>query len=186
MDSPFFRRLLARINNLVSRGSVTRVDDSAATKLLQVTLLEGELRDAVPHLEPYGITARAPDGAEVLVTCAGGRRDAPVAVVVASPAHRVTGLDAGEVVLYTSGGTQVRVKSGRVVIVAPSVRLGSDSAADPVALSSKVAAELGALKTAFSSWVPVPGDGGAALKAILTALFVTWPGSVAAGKVTAE
>lgn len=64
------------------------------------------------------------------------------------------------------------------------VTIGSDvGPADFVALATKVATELNALKTAFNTWVPVPNDGGAALKAILTTLFSTWPGSVASGTV---
>lgn len=77
--------------------------------------------------------------------------------------------------------------SGAVVLRGTDIRLGSSAATDYVALASLVLAQLDALKTALNSWTPVPGDGGAALKVILTALVGGgWPSSVAAAKVKAE
>lgn len=45
-----------------------------------------------------------------------------------------------------------------------------------VALYDLVDAQLGAIATAFGAWVPVPMDGGAALKTIVAALIAGgWP-----------
>ena len=64
------------------------------------------------------------------------------------------------------------------------VSLGANTGSDDwVALASKVSDQLNALKNAVNAWTPVPNDGGAALKAALTALFTTWPGSVASASV---
>ena len=74
----------------------------------------------------------------------------------------------------------------KLVLDGTTVYLGAESGAQFVALSNLVGAQLDALKTAISGWTPVPNDGGAALKTALTALFATWPGSVAATKVKAK
>lgn len=64
------------------------------------------------------------------------------------------------------------------------ITIGANAGADDfVALSSLVTAQLNALKAALNSWVPVPNDGGLALKTILTALFATWPTTVASATV---
>ncbi len=56
-----------------------------------------------------------------------------------------------------------------------------------VALANLVNAQFSALANAFSTWVVVPNDGGAALKAKLSTLSGTgWPASVAAEKVKAR
>jgi hypothetical protein len=56
-----------------------------------------------------------------------------------------------------------------------------------VALANLVNAQFSALANAFSTWVVVANDGGAALKAKLTTLSGTgWPSSVAASKVKAR
>jgi hypothetical protein len=67
------------------------------------------------------------------------------------------------------------------------IKLGSSNATDFVALSSLVNNDFTLLSAAFSTWAPVPLDGGAALKAVLSTLIGTgWPFSVAATKVRAE
>lgn len=64
------------------------------------------------------------------------------------------------------------------------VSLGQDGAqADFVALAAKVDAQLTALANVFSSWTPVAGDGGAALKTLLATLLATWPQSTASAAV---
>ena len=77
--------------------------------------------------------------------------------------------------------------AGALVVRGAEVRLGSSAATSYVALATLVDAALQQLATAFSGWTPVPADGGAALKTILTALLGTgWPASTAAAKVKAE
>jgi hypothetical protein len=67
------------------------------------------------------------------------------------------------------------------------VTIGADnSPADFVALAAKVDAQLAALKAAIVGWVPVPNDGGLALKTALAALFLgppVWPATVASATV---
>ena len=70
----------------------------------------------------------------------------------------------------------------KLVLTAGAVIMGAEGGAQLVALSNLVTSQLNALKAAIEGWTPVPNDGGAALKTALTALFLTWPGSVAATK----
>lgn len=73
------------------------------------------------------------------------------------------------------------------VLRASLIKLGSASASDFVALSSKVDAQLSALKALLDGWTPSGGDGGGALKAAWSTLSGTgWPASTAATKVQAE
>lgn len=91
-----------------------------------------------------------------------------------------TGLQADAMTLGAEGGAQV-------VITQDAVKLGGPTAAEAVALASKVAAELTALKSALNGWTPVPSDGGAALKVALSALFAAgWPSSVGSATVKAK
>ena len=59
-------------------------------------------------------------------------------------------------------------------------------ATDGVALDSKVQAQLSALKSAISSAVVVPNDGGASLKSTIIAALSSWPGSVGSALVKAK
>lgn len=88
---------------------------------------------------------------------------------------------------FTAVVAPAGVDASALVIAGALIKLGSSAASDAVALSTLVIAQLNALKTAITNWVPVPNDGGAALKTALTAgLFPSWPASVGATKVRAE
>lgn len=50
------------------------------------------------------------------------------------------------------------------IISGPMIKLGSADASDFAALSSKVDSNFEKISSLFSAWVPVPNDGGAALK----------------------
>lgn len=70
--------------------------------------------------------------------------------------------------------------------VSSNLYLGANGSGSKVALSPDVDTNFDQLKTALNTWVPVPGDGGTALKTLLTALFATgWPFDTAATKVSA-
>lgn len=66
----------------------------------------------------------------------------------------------------------------------PALEIGGNAANPPTdyaALASLVIANLNAFKTTVNNWIPVPNDGGAALKTALQALFTSgWPTAVAA------
>ena len=64
------------------------------------------------------------------------------------------------------------------------VTVGSSTGASEfVATAQRVADALQTIKTLFTSWVVVPNDGGAALKALATANLASWPPSVASATV---
>lgn len=78
------------------------------------------------------------------------------------------------------------VTSGHVTLaVADELRLGADDATDLVALGPAVTSQLSALKSAINGWVPVPNDGGAALKVALSSWLAS-SSAVAATKVKAK
>lgn len=95
------------------------------------------------------------------------------ALVKPLAAAEATARQAGMILGY-SGGTQVRVAPG-------AIDLGG-GATDFVALASKVADALTALKNAIANAVPAPPSGvdnGAALQSTILAALADWPPSVA-------
>ncbi len=89
-------------------------------------------------------------------------------------------------------GSSVVLKANGDVVITPGaggkIYAGADGAPDAVALGPAVKARLDALKAAFNSWVPAPNDGGAALKAVLSAPggWLAGSNAVAATKVNAS
>lgn len=67
--------------------------------------------------------------------------------------------------------------------VVTELRIGN-SPTSYLALANSVNTELNALKSVFSAWVPVPGDGGAVLKTALSGLISSgWPHNVSSSTV---
>lgn len=84
--------------------------------------------------------------------------------VYAQP-DKLTDAHTSNMVLGKSGGTQIHIKDDGVFI-------GSETAAESMVLGDTLKGHLDAIyarEAAMDAWVPAPPDGGAALKAILTA-----------------
>ncbi|MCM2318055.1 MAG: phage baseplate assembly protein [Pseudomonas sp.] len=114
-------RLLAPLRrglaHLVTRAVVALVNDAAKMQTLQVSLLADETLDGVEHWQPYGFTFKPHVGAEALVLAVGGHRAHSVVIAVADRRYRLTGLEDGEVAIYSDEGDKVHLKRGRVIEV---------------------------------------------------------------------
>ncbi len=167
----FLRPLATRVANAVARAVVQLVDDSTKLQLLQVGALAGETLDAAEHHQPYGFSSVPLAGAEAVVVFPNGDRSHPLVVSVSDRRYRPTDGEPGQVTIYNHNGATVTLTADGDIIATPApgrqVLLGSDTAADPPALSS----ELADLKSRIAEWAPVPNDGGASLKTV----FSAWP-----------
>jgi phage baseplate assembly protein V len=193
--SEWMRRIGVRLAGLVSRAVVSRVDDGEKRQLVQLTLLEGETREGLEHFQPYGFTSVPQVGAEAVALFVGGERDHGLVVAVDDRRYRLTGLQDGEVALYTDQGDKLVLKRGgtievtaatKVVVDSPLVELagntravakGEDLNAAIVTLGNAIAAAVGT--------IPPVGGGAAAGAAITTAVgaFQTAAASALSTKV---
>ncbi len=105
-----------------------------------------------------------------------------------------TPIDPNDAVIgLENGNAEVRIKpSGEAVVKGSSVKLGSDSASQSVVLGDRQKLELdkdfasmSALRTALTAWIPIPLDGGAALKVAL-APFLGLPSGTTAGTLSTK
>ena len=115
------RELRRRVMLTVGRAVLTVVNDSTGLQTVQVEGLLGEVIDGAERMQLYGITSHPLKGADVLVLAVGGVRQHSV-MLVDDRRHRVTGLSAGEVCIYTDedeSGNMHRIilKRGRGVEV---------------------------------------------------------------------
>ena len=113
---------------MIGRAVLTVVDADRMTQSIQVEALQDEVIDDFEHMEPYGFTSHPHPGAEAILAALGGMREHSVAVVVGDKRYRLTGLDEGEVAIYTdennSGGAhRIVLKRGREI----EMRCGSSS-----------------------------------------------------------
>lgn len=152
--------ILNRLANLVARVVLSRVDDSKKMQSVQITALDGETRENVERVQQYGFTSVPQEGAEGVAVFVGGYRDHGLVVAMDDRRYRPTGLQAGEVAVYTDQGDKVVIERGgtirvtaatKVVVAAPLVELAGNT--DAVALASKVLTELSALQATVTALV---------------------------------
>ncbi|HHA1670051.1 TPA: phage baseplate assembly protein V [Enterobacter roggenkampii] len=107
---------LASLQNMIARAVITSVDSAKKCQSLGLSLIAGEQKENVEHLEPYGFTSSARNGAEALAVFPSGDRSHGVVVVVADRRYRIKGLKQGEVAVYDDQGQSVTLTRGGIVV----------------------------------------------------------------------
>lgn len=131
--------------NLAARAVISLTDDAKMGQRANVSVLDGETRDA-EVFGLYGFTSVAPADTEAVVIFPGGDRSHPIVIATLKRSARPTGWAAGEVGLHTDqAGHVVRLKRDKeTVLGADLIRLGSDAATDPVVRKSDLQAVINA------------------------------------------
>lgn len=104
------------LQNMITRAVITAIDTVRKCQTAGLKLIAGEKKENVEHLEPYGFTSAAQNGAEAVVLFPGGDRSHGVAVVVADRRFRLKGLARGEVALYDDQGQSVTLTRAGIVV----------------------------------------------------------------------
>lgn len=104
-----------RIRLMVGRAIIRLVNDAARVQEAQVTLLEDETRDGVERFQEYGFTSVPLPGAEAIMVSVSGNRDHGVIIAVEDRRYRLTGIEGGEVALYTDEGDKIHLKRGNAI-----------------------------------------------------------------------
>lgn len=172
-------RLRWRVDGMIARAVISRVNDALKTQRVQITILKGEVEDNVEHVQPLGLSFTPPADAEVLALAVAGDRAHTVAICASAPGSRPTGNSEAETGgLYSKAEWRVFIDKDGVV------HLGAQSGEAPVARADLVDAELARIWDLLTGWSVAPQDGGLALqtKAIVDAKLVE---TTAAEKVKA-
>jgi phage gp45-like len=111
--------LARRLGQLAARAVVRAVDDGHTRQLLQVEILQGELREGVERFQPYGLTCVPHAGSDAVVLSLGGHRAQAVIVAVEDRRYRLVGLAPGEVALFDDVGHCVHLQRDRIRIASP-------------------------------------------------------------------
>jgi len=157
--------------DVVARAVLQLVNDGGSLQVVQIGV--PETRPDAEHFQPYGFFSVPLAGAEGVALFPGGDRGHPLVIVMSDRRYRPTGQEPGTAGIHNQTGARLVVLPNDTI----EARTASGTAS-PVATK----ADLDALKSAISGWTPVAGDGGAALKAALMALFSgppAWPSGTA-------
>ena len=106
---------MSKIANIVARAVVKTLDTAKKCQSAGLALIAGETKQNVEHIEPYGFTSAAHPGAEAVTLFPGGDRSHGVVIAIADRRYRLTGMQAGEVALYTDEGDSIVMRRGNII-----------------------------------------------------------------------
>jgi phage baseplate assembly protein V len=112
---------------MVSRAVVALINDAAKLQRMQIQLMADEERGDVERFQDYGFTACPHKGAEAIALSIGGSRSHMVVIAVDDRRYRLTGLEEGEVAIYTDEGDKIVLKRGREIEVTAGTRVIVDT-----------------------------------------------------------
>jgi phage baseplate assembly protein V len=99
-----------KVMNMIARGVLSSTEDDEGVQVVAMSLLEGERKDNVERFQNYGFTSVPVGEAEAIVIFPGGDRSAGVVVALDNRGQRMTGLQGGEVAVYTDEGDSIVLK----------------------------------------------------------------------------
>lgn len=99
-----------------ARAVLTSLDTGKKCQAAGLKLIAGDLKENVEHLEPYGFTSAAQNGAEAAVLFSGGDRSHGVVITVADRRYRLKDLKRGEVAIYDDQGQSVTLTRAGIVV----------------------------------------------------------------------
>lgn len=105
-----------RVQMLVSRVTVARVDDDPMMQELQVEALADETHEGIEHYQPYGLAMHPYADAEGVMLAVGGLRSHGLVICVADRRYRLTGLAEGEVALHDDQGQKVHLTRDGIIV----------------------------------------------------------------------
>jgi len=122
-----FAKLLAplsrRLRLMASRAVLSLVSDATGMQIVQVKLLNGEVRDGIERVQNYGFTSVPHAGAEAIFLSLGGDRDHGIVITADDRRYRINGLQGGEVAIYTDEGDKIVLKRGNVIEITAATKI---------------------------------------------------------------
>lgn len=114
----FLAPVMGRIQMMVSRIVLTRVDDDAGIQSVQAEGLADEVMEA-ERVQNYGYTSVPHPDAEGVAVFPGGLRSHPLIIAVDDRRYRLKGLKPGEVAIYDDLGQVVHLTREGVRVQTP-------------------------------------------------------------------
>lgn len=110
-----FKALKRRLFNLIARGVIKSVKESANLRA-QATLLAEETLENLEMIQEYGYTSKPLAGAEAVVIFPAGDRSHGLIIATGDRRYRLQ-VQSGEVALYDDQGSKVHLKRGNTIEV---------------------------------------------------------------------
>lgn len=121
------RRFIApyvnEMRGIVRRAVVELVKESVKLQELQLSVMDGDVRDNVEYFQHFGFVSWPPKGTEAVVVAPGGKRSGSICIATGDRVYRLMLNAEGEVALYDDGGQSVLLKGNGEIHLTPGSRV---------------------------------------------------------------
>lgn len=114
--------LQRRIKQLVQRSVLLRAAYSGTMRLVQVRVPGGVALAGLEHIEPFGFTSHAPEGAEAIVIALGGNSSHSIVLMLGDRRYRLA-VEQGEMAIYNQWHDCVHIKKDRTIAIKAKVKV---------------------------------------------------------------
>jgi phage baseplate assembly protein V len=169
---------------MIGRGIVEAINNSEKTQKIQITGLNNETITDIERVQNYGFESypSASTNTEAVIVFGNGNRDQGISICVQNREYRPTDLSVDDVCVYDKSDNRVWLKDGDTLKISGSgLKIEMLAANEAYVKGDTFKTELDkdidamtTLQAGINAWVPVPNDGGAALKTAL-ATFLAKP-----------
>ncbi len=168
----FIEPLRNKVLSMVAKALIESVNDTTKMQTVKISILKDEVVDEIDRVQNFGFTSVPPVNSEAVALSIGGDRSNMIVVVVDNSDSRLKGLEVGESAVYNAFETFIKLlKDKKIIIQGDNVFIGGESSAQPIPLGTDLKSYLDSFINVFLTFVPVPGDGGAALKTAITSWY---------------
>lgn len=122
----FTAPLSRRIKLLIQRGALVRTSYIDNARFLQIQMPGEKPLADIRHIEPFGFTSHAPDGADVITISLGGDGSQTFVFQVAGEQWKIK-IDNGESMMYNKFGDCVHLTKDRKAIVKAALEVVLDT-----------------------------------------------------------
>jgi phage gp45-like len=127
----FTAPLARRLRVLLQRSQVLLTKYQGKIRVLQVQVPGGQALSDVEHLEPFGFTSHAPQGAEAIVLAFGGNGSHSVGLLVGDRRYRLV-IEEGEAAIYNQQGDYLKMGADGTATLKTATRAVIDAPATEI------------------------------------------------------
>jgi phage gp45-like len=139
--------LARRVALMVSKCSLTLIDDSTKTQKAQSEFFTGEVYDDSEVWQNFGFTSVAPSGSEGVSLFVGGERKVPLIIATECKGKRLNNLKEGDAAVYSLAGNYLKVGANNSVEIKTNKLSIKNDKAELIDLISQLLDQLSKAKT---------------------------------------
>ena len=116
-----------RIMLMITRGVLTKTDDSKSIQTQKIKGLAGEIKNKVPAIQQYGFRSHTPSGGDVVMLSVNGNRENSVIISTEHRDFKPLTLNEGDAIFYNKNGKIIHLNGDNIEALCSKLKIENDS-----------------------------------------------------------